>query len=478
MSPKNSLLATGLTALGLLGTARYSDADPPKSQPGSATPVAPAAPSQAVLLLTDGGVKQGLVSVDPAGYILHVRGSKLPYAKNKVVGMFRSIDEAYEFRRSQLPERDPDENMKLARWCLTTGLQDKAKEQLDAVLALSPTNVEAKNMLDKINDLESRRAVKDTEVVQASVEMVDSRMDPLERRRLDQASREMGVSGLLQIEGISKAATVRRVEEFRRNVHGVLQTRCARCHNEKYDGEFRLVLIKTRGDATTDAIRHNLDAALRLVDWENPTKSELLSSTLRPHGLGSSKRPIFSGSNDRSYQILAQWINNLHASQRKSESMAKPQPFLTVEPDQGDGERFASRRKDGMQLPLTPTPTTSSRPQPPEVFHEPTPMAPGQMLPGSGSSMQPYAPEGTEFPVSYLQGGPAPKVARTPEELEAEQMRKLLAAPGAQPPPEGAAPAAVPQKPGNPAQAKAKKPANPVKLDPALLQKALMNRNQ
>ena len=52
-----------------------------------------------------------------------------------------------------------------------------------------------------------------------------------------------------------------------------------------------------------------------LIDPVDLSKSELLSSTLRPHHGGPNKRPIFPGSNDRAYQILAAWVNSLRPPQ-------------------------------------------------------------------------------------------------------------------------------------------------------------------
>jgi len=472
MSPKNSLLATGLTALGLVGFARFGTANPPAAPSGPASAVAPA-PSSAVLLLTNGGVKQGLISVDQAGYILHVGGSKIPYPKRMVVGKFRTLEEAYAYQHERLPERDPDESMKLARWCLTNQLESQAKIELQTVLALSPKYREAERMLQKIGEGEARRAARDSNVVQANAEAVEGQPERISRAVLDRASRDMGISSLPQIEGLSKAAAVRRVEEFRRHVHLVLQARCARCHNENYAGDFRLVQVKTKSAMTSDAIRANLDATLNLVDWENPAKSVLLSSTLRPHGAGTNKRPIFTGSNDLMYQILAKWINNLHAAQRASTASTSPQrPFLTVNPEGESGERFASRRDNSVPLPLTPTPATGSRPQPPPVYHQPTPLPPGQMLTGSGSAMQPYAPADTDFPVPYLEGGPPPKVGQT---ASADGVASNGQA-GSLPPLPGGAPN-LPQNASAEEPPKSKKPAKPVKIDPAVLERVLMNRN-
>ena len=104
---------------------------------------------------------------------------------------------------------------------------------------------------------------------------------------------------------------IKRAEEFARYISPLLQENCAKCHNGEYNGEFQLVSTKTRADRTPEAFRANLDATLRLVNPKNPSRSELLSSTLRPHGLGPRKRPIFPGSNDPTYSIIAAWVHNL-----------------------------------------------------------------------------------------------------------------------------------------------------------------------
>ena len=49
----------------------------------------------------------------------------------------------------------------------------------------------------------------------------------------------------------------------------------------------------------------------------------LLSSTLRPHGHGTNPRPIFAGSNDRAYKVLAQWANHLSAPKDGAEAASK-----------------------------------------------------------------------------------------------------------------------------------------------------------
>src|SRR4051794_22027190 len=142
MSPKTPrLIHAGLTALGLVWLAPRGVADPappaPSGPPATAAPspspsTAPT-PAPAVILLTNGRLQQGLVSEAGPSYYLHVRGgSKIPIPKRDVETVGRSLDDIYQYKVGRIADRDPDEHLKLAKWCLTQQLNEPAKVQLRA----------------------------------------------------------------------------------------------------------------------------------------------------------------------------------------------------------------------------------------------------------------------------------------------------------------------------------------------------------
>src|SRR5262249_35659259 len=139
---------------------------------------------------------------------------------------------------------------------------------------------------------------------------------------LRHAQRALGIRDLPVIFDLPLPLAIKRTEEFSRFVHPLLQAYCARCHDAKYDGQFQLVPMKSRVDRSSTALRANLDATLRLIDPENPAHSVLLSSTLRPHGNGA-KRPIFPGSNDRAYMIIARWVNQLSVPKENDDAVRR-----------------------------------------------------------------------------------------------------------------------------------------------------------
>ena len=207
--------------------------------------------------------------------------------------------------------------MKLARWCLNLKLKSEAKEQLKKVIELNPQHTHAKTMLFSMQqaaELASQRQL-DPEVQQATAENVrKDRPNTLDSAVIHNAQRGLGISGLPVIFDLPTPLAIRRANEFFRSVHPLLQAYCAQCHDGNYEGEFQLVPVKNRADRNPDALRANLDATLRLIDPDNPAKSELLSSTLRPHGRGPRPRAIFTGGNDKTYQILATWVQSLRSA--------------------------------------------------------------------------------------------------------------------------------------------------------------------
>ena len=222
------------------------------------------------------------------------------------------------------------------------------------------------------------------------------------------AHRGMGISDLPVIFDLPTSQAVKRTEEFARYVHPVLQAYCARCHNESYHGEFQLVQIKSKLDRTRDALRANLDASLKLIDRDYPPRSELLASSLRPHGRGPNMHPIFQGSNDRAYQILATWVNKLRVTNvAEAVVQAKLQPGS---PGAEPGESFASQRSQGAEEteqvgtatgPFVTGPVTNKT------------LPPVRVVPGKGvipeTSVDP-----NEFPLPFAVSGTKPKVGTKP----------------------------------------------------------------
>jgi hypothetical protein len=318
----------GTIGLGLVFAAIGVDARGQADSNEPSTNVAPAPGQTAVsreryLLLTNGHLVKGVISETDTECLVQQKIGVMPFPKKRVEGTFDSIRQAYEHLLAALPDRDSDESMKLALWCLNQKLSAEARELLTSILAINPNHPKARAMLLSIDQAAARLAdrERDPEVRQtrADTAMSDQKPEVLDSAVLRNAQRALGIRDLPVIFDLPMPLAIKRTEEFTRYVHPLLQAYCAKCHDAQYEGEFQLVPVKSRGDRTSNALRANLDATLRLVDPKNPSHSVLLSSTLRAHGKGA-RRPIFPGSNDKVYMVLARWVNQLAAPKDNEDS--------------------------------------------------------------------------------------------------------------------------------------------------------------
>jgi hypothetical protein len=342
-------------------------------------------------------------------------------------------------------------------------LTAQAREQLTKVVELNSQNRQAKFMLLSIDQeavrLANRR--RDPDVMQTRADsMADDRPIALGSAFIQGAKREMGISGLPIIFDLPRPLALLRAQEFERRVHPLLQVLCAKCHNGEYDGPFQLVPIKSRVDRTPEALRANLDVTLQFIDQENPSKSELLSSTLRPHGKGPNKRPIFPGSNDQAYQVLATWVNNLRPSGKVGGD--PPRGAVAGRTRTNDSETFAAdHNRIGRESEEPTSAEYTGRSEQPTFAGTRSGEAkvPPPSRPGVGRGQDPNDMRPQEFPLPFAVSGTKPVLPSTkPAPKSSTSAQGDTAA-------KAAAPAA-------------KKPAKPqLILDPELLQRVLQGQN-
>ena len=518
MSPTNRLLTVGLTALGLLGPSASFLASAQESRSPSSPPTAPAPTTPApdagqprVLLLYNGEHLVGEMTEDDKNYVIHRNGGEIVVAKDRVEESFPNISALYEYKRNQIPEKDPDEHLKLARWCLAQKLTAEAKSNLQIVLKLSPKASQARAMLVSIQNAETRQAIAkngdlDADVMQSRAEMTipqqprSERPSELDDAVIRKAQKEFGLTGLPVIFDLPTAVAVKRADQFTKAVQPILQASCIRCHNENQNLAFQLIAIKNRRDQTSEVSRANLDAVLQFVDRNNPAKSEILSTVLLPHGGGKVPRPVFRGSNDPKYQILSAWVNSLRpttASARRMPASAGADP--EVQPSRlalKDSDFGIDRANGPDTAAIDPVPKGMGFD---EVSLPQQEIRPFKFTPGKGFQFEKDAPEPDEFPKPVAVGGKLPKKLKpqgtspTGDAAETDDAESAPPAPKKrltrsereviEVPPEELDPATVDPLKLAKAQAaalakgtKTAKTKPKVKIDPALLEQTLMYR--
>jgi hypothetical protein len=483
----------GLTMIGSFGWATvrdHAEADEPReSSPRSL--IGLVGPER-YLLLTDGRMIKGVITDDHTGYNVSQNIGVMRFKKANVEGVFETLRDAYRYRVEQLPDRDPDERMKLARWCLNLHMKAEAREQLAQVLEVNHKQAQARAMLFSMEQdaaIVAQRQ-RDPDVKQAGAESMTERgPGALDAAVIHGAQRGLNIGGMPVIFDLPTALAIKRKNEFFRYVHPVLQHYCVKCHDGHYDGPFQLVPIMSRADNTPEAQRANLDAVLRLVDQENPAKSELLTSTLRAHGRGPRPRSIFPGSNDLTYQILATWAQSLRIPKKATEAAAAP-----AERTGGENEdAFAAGRdrlgREGLEStkPELPENDQVKRNDSGRGARTPIPRPLPLGLRGTPAAERAAQAAPDAFPLPFVLTGKMPNLAGPSSPAGATGGRSpAIAPPRSAAGPDSAAtsakstptagkasePTLPPTDPAAP-----KKKAKPITIDPTLLERALQNRN-
>ncbi|HEY2155200.1 MAG TPA: hypothetical protein VGH33_06190 [Isosphaeraceae bacterium] len=452
-------------ALGFLGTsadAGAKDVAPPLPAMSPA-PAPPNAPAFAVLVLSNGRLLQGNVTESASGdtYELRMKGGLIPVPKRDVAHRYRSLDELYRDKAARLPANDPDERMKLALWCLEQHMEGPAREQLRSVLAINPSDRRAQRMITSIDANAARAAARDSEVRVAGAEVVEPVQRgamPLPRSR---GSAGRGVERPV-IFSLPPDIAMKRFAEFAWEVHPILQASCASCHNDAYQGEYRLITGQSRRDWTADVVRANLDATLRYVRADDPTHSDLVAYASNPHG--PSPRAVFHGANDRRQQRLVAWLRLL----RPADGATPESPTSVAMPS-------ALPVPDGFGADRLPAPRATPMPAPPALSGAIDGSAFGARNYSQHYDMDavaPGVPAGVRFDAPALPGVPRPQAPPLPGVAASA----VPAASGAAKLPE--LPPGTPVPPPDDVIPPTNRPKKSAKLDPALLEQLLKSRQQ
>lgn len=341
MSTKTAAIVGAFTGLGWLVVVAGGLADGPAPAPG-----APPAPS--LLLLADGQVVRGTVLETDDGYVVRTPIGQKLYPRRIVERAFDSIEAIHDYKLKRLPARDPDERLKLAQWCIAHQLMPEAKEHLEAILAGEPNQPRAKAMLFQVNAAITGRAGRmDPSIQRTAGEKIEP-PGSLSLNALRDAARSTRPVGPPVVFDLPTPLAIKRYNEFQAYVHRDLQRTCAKCHNEQSASQFQLIEAKSHRDMNNDLlVRANLDAVLRLVDAQDPSRSRLLSAAVMPHK--PNDRPILSGPNHPIYRNLATWLAGL-----KSPTAARPaeRPGEGVQPAayQAPGAPAAPRPNPGFAV--------------------------------------------------------------------------------------------------------------------------------
>jgi hypothetical protein len=376
-----------------------TSAAPAREAPAQSTP-APRADEPSVILLKNGTLKHhmGTIVEEEDEYVLKHRAGSVRLKRREVEGIFGSVGEVYRHKVEGLVVGDPDEHMKLARWCLGQKLNIEAREQLKAVLAASPTDERAIDMIKNIEATAENVVRRDDQLKRAGFDSAEGaeRDAPatMDNELINQIRSHRGALPKPVVFDLSDALAVKRYQEYLKTIHPLLQRTCASCHDENSGRNFQMIRSRNAKDLQNELlVRNNLAATLGLIDRSNPSHSPLLVNAVMPHG--PEKRSILTDSNSPAYRALWTWVESL----RQGVLPSAPAPTGTSGPGIGSGVAgygggFAAGRAE---------PTAQPIPIDPAKVPAPIPPAPIEHL----EAVHPSVPADADFQtVTPLLGGP------------------------------------------------------------------------
>jgi hypothetical protein len=205
----------------------------------------------------------------------------------RALALVASLPDAYAYLRKRINLGDPDERLRLARWCWRNGLQKQGLAELQAAAELRPSHAETRRLLVYWQ----QESAKTTRTAQRAGSVGDGKASGSSAKPADPPPIEVTTESL----GV-----------FATRVQPILMNTCARCHATGHGGNFHLTQVFENNISNRRTLERNLAAVLTEVDVSQPEASPLLIKAVSDHA-HTGQAPL----RDRQsapYRTLESWV--------------------------------------------------------------------------------------------------------------------------------------------------------------------------
>ena len=218
---------------------------------------------------------------------------------DRVLRVCASKEEAFAFLRRRANLSDPDERLRLARWCHLRGLSEQALAEVKAAVELRPEHEESRRLLHYLE-----HPVRPS---QGTTPPTAAAVQPVAKPAIE-----------LSADSLSRFAT---------HVQPILMNACARCHVSGAAGSFRLRRTYAAGLTNRRTTQQNLAAVLAQLNLRQPERSRLLIKAISAHG-PAGEAPL-RGRQAEAFKTLDDWVKlTLSDNPSLAERVAAPPPAL------------------------------------------------------------------------------------------------------------------------------------------------------
>lgn len=360
---------------------------PSRSAVGSdAPPVLPepvAVAGKYVILKGDKLIEGSSVSL--RGEVVVVRQGILdrPFHKSDVQFVAENKDEVYKFMLAKVSTKDAAARLKVARWCMFSGMREQALAEAREIQRIEPNNTSAADMIRSL----------ELSLQQFPAASAPKMIAPVAPTFPVELKSTPAPAPIPPANDPDPDVTPESALVFASRVQPFLANQCVSCHaSPEYAGKFKLARI-TATEAGPQATRTNLRAVAGQLRKDDPAASPLLVKTRIAHG--GMQRPAVEGTHVIAYQTLESWV------------------ALAV------GTPIVAPATVPTPTPSAPIPTMPIEPPPPSVPLTPAiepvrpPMPPAEVpLPPAGTSVvvppTPSVPTPPPLPVPPVRPLPTP----------------------------------------------------------------------
>ena len=356
----------------------------PTPTPVLQPPVAPvtAKPNPAPALVATGGryvvlkddkMIEGTVSLRGETVVVRQGSLDRPFTKGQVQFVATTRDEVYRFMLAKVPATDAAARLKVARWCMFTGLREQALTEAREVQKIQPNSAAAADLIRSLElslkQYPPEGAPKMTPPVAPTFPATLTPAPPA----------PPVVEVLPDVTPEADALFATRVQPF-------LANKCVECHaNPEHASTFKLVRV-TPTDAGPKATRTNLHAVASQLKKTDPASSPLLVKTLSAHG--GMKLPAVANRHVAVYQTLEAWVVLAVGKPVAAPITPVPTPPVTPAPSLPPTIPPADPLAPALSPAVPLIPPADTAPKAPTVPPIPT-IPPGAALPKPPGAMMP-----------------------------------------------------------------------------------------
>lgn len=248
-----------------------------------------------VLILRNHRALEGEVEKVGDQYRLRRASGELMLPADRVLCVCGGWDEAFDLVSRQANPNDPDERLRLAKWCQMNGLHAQALAQATEAVRMRPGHQESKYLLAVL------------------------------QRGADAAKGAPPPGGLApeppKVPALDLSAETLR--QFTARVQPILTNTCASCHSGGRGGAFQLTRC-TDPTVNRRALQENVAAVLTQVNLDRPELSPLLIKAVSGHG-GSSQPPL-PDRQSKLFQALKEWVEAVAVNNPHLKQLLAPRP--------------------------------------------------------------------------------------------------------------------------------------------------------